>query len=102
MNSQSSRSPIVGSRRTGCQQFAPCRRGDTGRVLGSWRFSGVRLNRLSYAVLMQTWRLALLVGVICLAGVSLQAQTNTGEIGGVVKDSNDGVLQGATVVARHA
>jgi hypothetical protein len=51
---------------------------------------------------MQAWRLALIVGVICLAGVSLRAQTNTGEIGGVVKDSNGGVLQGATVVARHA
>ncbi len=51
---------------------------------------------------MQAWRSALVVGVIWLAGVSLQAQTNTGEIGGVVKDSNGGVLQGATVVARHA
>jgi hypothetical protein len=36
-----------------------------------------------------------------LAGMSASAQTNTGEIGGVVKDSNGGVLPGANVVARH-
>src|SRR5580765_345354 len=30
------------------------------------------------------------------------AQTNTGEVGGIVKDMSDGVLAGATVTARHA
>jgi hypothetical protein len=34
-------------------------------------------------------------------GTSLAAQTNTGQISGVVKDSSGGVLPGATVVAKH-
>ncbi len=43
-------------------------------------------------------------GVVCVAWLlvgGLSAQTNTGEISGVVADSSGGVLPGATVVARH-
>jgi hypothetical protein len=43
------------------------------------------------------------LSVLLLAAASaVQAQTNTGEIGGAVKDSSGGVLLGATVTARHA
>lgn len=40
----------------------------------------------------------ILIGIAAAAG----AQTNTGEIGGVVRDASGGVLSGATVTARHA
>ncbi|MDA1094158.1 MAG: TonB-dependent receptor [Acidobacteria bacterium] len=43
-------------------------------------------------------------GAVCVAWLlvgGLSAQTNTGEISGVVADSSGGVLPGATVVARH-
>jgi hypothetical protein len=42
---------------------------------------------------------ALLLG---LAGPSALAQTNTSEVGGIVRDISGGVLPGATVRARHA
>jgi len=43
-----------------------------------------------------------IIGLILLAlGSFAVAQTNTGEIAGVVKDSSGGVLPGATVTARH-
>ena len=38
---------------------------------------------------------------LLLAGVTVVAQTNTGEIGGVVIDASGGVLPGATVTATH-
>jgi hypothetical protein len=40
--------------------------------------------------LVNPWRSALIVSMFVLAGMSASAQTNTGEIGGVVKDSNGG------------
>ena len=44
--------------------------------------------------LMPTW-------IMFLLGVSLVAQTNTGEFEGIVRDESGGVLPGATVVATH-
>src|SRR5437867_1791775 len=51
----------------------------------------------------RAWRGAFLAAAaLALLSVSpAYAQTNTGEIGGVVKDSSGGVLPGATVTARH-
>src|SRR5438552_9507176 len=48
--------------------------------------------------------IVLLMTVLLLSPVSSSAiaQTNTGEVGGVVKDISGGVLPGATVTARHA
>jgi hypothetical protein len=44
-----------------------------------------------------------LLAVLACATVSASAaQTNTGEVSGVVRDASGGVLPGATVVARHA
>ncbi|OFW27526.1 MAG: hypothetical protein A3H97_22200 [Acidobacteria bacterium RIFCSPLOWO2_02_FULL_65_29] len=40
--------------------------------------------------------------VLILAATSVAAQTNTGEIAGVVRDDSGAVVPGATVVARHA
>src|SRR6267142_3768703 len=47
---------------------------------------------------------ALLMAAFILSGVSSAtiAQTNTGEVGGAVRDISGGVLPGATVTARHA
>jgi Carboxypeptidase regulatory-like domain len=39
--------------------------------------------------------------MLVLAGTSGYAQTNTGEIGGTVKDTSGGIIPGATVTARH-
>ena len=38
---------------------------------------------------------------LVLVSVDPRAQTNTGEIGGIVRDGSGGVLPGATVVASH-
>src|SRR5687768_1908710 len=50
----------------------------------------------------QGWyaRLAVLVSVL-LTPLTASAQFNTGEIGGVVRDSSGGVLAGAAVAATH-
>ena len=40
-------------------------------------------------------------GLVLVLSASALAQTNTGEIGGVVRDESGGVLPGATVVALH-
>ena len=48
----------------------------------------------------QRWWASLLAGLITI-GASASAQTNTGEIGGVVVDASGGVLPGTTVVATH-
>ncbi len=45
------------------------------------------------------WSCALLAGL--LSATPAFAQTNTGEIGGTVRDESGGVLPGATVVATH-
>ena len=37
-----------------------------------------------------------------LASASVLAQTNTGEVGGIVRDESGGALVGAVIVARHA
>ena len=42
-----------------------------------------------------------LVALSFAASTSAFTQTNTGEIGGVVRDESGGVLPGATVVATH-
>jgi hypothetical protein len=44
---------------------------------------------------------ATVVLVLCLGAATPAAQTNTGEISGVVRDSHGGVLPGTTVVAEH-
>jgi hypothetical protein len=41
MNSERNRSPIVGSRHTDCQQFAPFHEGDTGVRNRVWTFRPV-------------------------------------------------------------
>ena len=43
---------------------------------------------------------ALVAAVVAFAAVA-SAQTNTGEVAGVVKDASGGVLPGATVTATH-
>ena len=48
----------------------------------------------------QRWWASLLAGLITI-GAGASAQTNTGEIGGVVVDASGGVLPGTTVVATH-
>src|SRR5262245_36439663 len=45
--------------------------------------------------------LALAIGFALIAAPSLMAQTNTGEVSGIVKDGSGGVLPGATVTATH-
>jgi hypothetical protein len=45
------------------------------------------------------WLVCLLTLVLHVSAAS--AQTNTGEVGGVIRDSSGGVLPGATVVAKH-
>ncbi|MEE8128875.1 MAG: carboxypeptidase-like regulatory domain-containing protein, partial [Vicinamibacterales bacterium] len=40
-------------------------------------------------------------GLVLVLSAPARAQTNTGEIGGVVRDESSGVLPGATVVAVH-
>jgi hypothetical protein len=47
-------------------------------------------------------RIVLIVIITVACGLPSLAQTNTGEIGGVVSDVSGGVLPGATVTARHA
>ena len=44
----------------------------------------------------------LTVGLVLAGHVNALAQTNTGELGGVVKDISGGVLPGATVTAKHS
>ena len=48
----------------------------------------------------QRWWVSLLAGLISI-GASAPAQTNTGEIGGVVVDASGAVLPGTRVVATH-
>jgi hypothetical protein len=48
----------------------------------------------------QRWWACLITGLISV-GAAASAQTNTGEIGGVVVDDSGGVLPGSTVVASH-
>ena len=47
-------------------------------------------------------RLILLACLLAAGGAAAGAQTNTGELGGVVRDESGAVLPGATVVATHA
>jgi hypothetical protein len=47
-------------------------------------------------------RVACVIVWLCVIASSAVAQTNTAEIGGVVRDASGGVLPGATVTARHA
>ncbi len=46
-------------------------------------------------------RLLTVILACLLNAVAAAAQTNTGEIGGIVRDSSGGILSGATVAARH-
>lgn len=46
-------------------------------------------------------RLLLGSALILLLGAALAAQTNTGEISGVVRDAQGGILPGVTIVAEH-
>jgi len=39
--------------------------------------------------------------IVLLGGAAAAAQTNTGQISGVVRDSQGGVLPGATITAEH-
>jgi hypothetical protein len=60
-------------------------------------------HRPSYASLIIKALGCLAPLIMWFAGcATVVAQTNSGEIGGVVKDASGGVLPGATVVARHA
>ena len=56
---------------------------------------------MSKTILRATW-IGLAAALILAVGPAVAAaQTNTGEISGVVRDAQGGVLQGATVVATH-
>jgi hypothetical protein len=45
--------------------------------------------------------LSLIAGLLLSCTTATAAQTNTGEISGVVRDSQGGVLPGTTIVAEH-
>jgi hypothetical protein len=47
-------------------------------------------------------RISLIAALVILAAADLNAQANTGEISGIVRDSSGGVLPGATITATHA
>ena len=48
---------------------------------------------------MKTFSIFFLAGLLTWSAAL--AQTNTGEIGGIVRDESGGVLPGATVIATH-
>lgn len=49
----------------------------------------------------QGWACAAAALILSCAAAAAAAQTNSGEISGVVRDSQGGVLAGTTVVAEH-
>ena len=59
-----------------------------------------RRGRQRVRGITRQWCASLLAGLIAV-GAGVSAQTNTGELGGVVLDTSGGVLPGTTVVAIH-
>ena len=98
------RGPLAGRPRHGCRRVAmacmlPCNvvRFQRHQL---WRFDvrDAAWGRQRVRGITRQWCASLLAGLIAV-GAGVSAQTNTGELGGVVLDTSGGVLPGTTVVA---